>query len=30
VYRTEYGGTTLREHLALPPPRAAEVARTGS
>jgi hypothetical protein len=30
VYRTEYGGTTLREHLALPAPRAAEVTRTGS
>ena len=30
VYRTEYEGSTLREHLALPAPRAAEVARTAS
>lgn len=28
VYRTQYEGTTLREHLALPSPRPAVAART--
>jgi len=30
VYRTEYAGTTLREHLALPPFRAAADSRKAS